>query len=588
MPGLAAPSEGAALYVRGGPPSETLVRLDGGDLGHPYHYESAGGGLFSALDPYMVKSAFFSSGGFSARYGGAISGLLDIETQDPMNLRTVSLGANLAGGGGSTTWALVRDRLSLVTAWRRGDPSLLLKLHGSPNEYSVEPSSRDFASRLLWRYSGSGRLALLAIDGTDRTSLWAHHLGYRLPASQESRSTLGAIQLRDAIGGALAVRGQVSGQRYERDAGIGDFTTATDERNAQANVEAVWAASPRHELAFGASLKRRDTEITGTAPADSIDFGAGAPVRRLDGHPIDTSPGAFVEDKMRVWGPIYATLGVRLDRAPGPPVWTVDPRGALAWRADDRQTVRIAAGRYHQLPEPAFLDPVYGNPRLGPVRADHLIAGYEWLDDRTNLRVETYRKVYRDVVTNDAATFYANGGHGRAQGVDVFVQGGVRWLTGWVSYGFLDSRRKEGSNPREVPSAHGVRHSVSVVGTYQLTSSLHLGARYGFSSGRAYTPVVGATYDAARGIWRPIHAEDNSGTMPDYHRLDARIMQLFSIPAGLGLPASGVCVAYLEALNVLDTANVLEYDYTADYRQRIAQESVFGRRLLVFGVALTW
>jgi hypothetical protein len=39
---------------------------------------------------------------------------------------------------------------------------------------------------------------------------------------------------------------------------------------------------------------------------------------------------------------------------------------------------------------------------------------------------------------------------------------------------------------------------------------------------------------------------------------------------------------------VLDTANVIEYDYTADYRQRIAQESVFGRRLLVFGVALTW
>src|SRR6185503_11774259 len=54
LPGINAPDEGAALYVRGGDPSETLVRLDGGTIGHPYHYEGASGGLFSAFDAYMV------------------------------------------------------------------------------------------------------------------------------------------------------------------------------------------------------------------------------------------------------------------------------------------------------------------------------------------------------------------------------------------------------------------------------------------------------------------------------------------------------------------------------------------------------
>ncbi len=72
LPGLNAPNDGAALYVRGGDPRETTIRLDHGEIGHPYHWEGASGGLFSAIDTYMIESAFFSTGGFSARYGGAL------------------------------------------------------------------------------------------------------------------------------------------------------------------------------------------------------------------------------------------------------------------------------------------------------------------------------------------------------------------------------------------------------------------------------------------------------------------------------------------------------------------------------------
>src|SRR5437867_8387024 len=118
LPGINAPSDGAALYVRGGDPHETLIRLDGAGIGHPYHYEGAAGGLFSAFDAYMLKSAFFSSGGFSSKYGGVLSGVLDIETQDPMGLKTVSVGANVVGGGVSSSWALVPDKLSFVGTLR--------------------------------------------------------------------------------------------------------------------------------------------------------------------------------------------------------------------------------------------------------------------------------------------------------------------------------------------------------------------------------------------------------------------------------------------------------------------------------------
>lgn len=588
LPGINAPNEGAAVYVRGGPPDETLIRLDGGEMGHPYHYEGASGGLFSSIDSYMLRSAFFSSGGFSAKYGGVLSGVLDIETQDPLNLRTVSAGANLAGGSTSASWALIPDRLSFIGALRYGDPRLLFKLYGSSRDYVTTPRGTDGIAKLLWRYSASGRASLLYLDSRDRTALDVDVLNTRTSYADRARTQMGVLQISDAIGKSIALRGQVSGQYWQRNWALAGFGGAESERNTQANLDATWAANARNEVAFGFNLRRRDAEIDGRYAADSTDYTSGAPVRHDASRPRTDYPGVYLEDKLRVWGPVYATAGARADFSSNDRNTTVDPRAAVAWRVDGRQTVRLAAGRYHQLPLAKYQDPVYGNPKLGPMQADHLIAGYEWQSDHANVRLEAFHKRYRALITNDAAAFYANGGHGFARGADAYVQGNLKWLSGWVSYGYLDTKRKEFANPREVPSIYGVKHSLTIVSTYQYNPVWSVGARYSASSGRPYTPVIGATYDAARDLWRPIEAEDDSGRLPAYQRLDLRIMRLFSMPKGLGLPASGVCVAYCEGLNVLGIRNVLDYTYSADYSVRRAQDSYFSRRMLVAGVGLSW
>jgi len=588
LPGINAPNEGAAVYVRGGPPDETLIRLDGGEIGHPYHYERASGGLFSALDAYMLKSAFFSSGGFSAKYGGVLSGVLDIETQDPMNLKTVSLGANLVGGGLSTSWALIPDKLSFVSSLRASNTDLLFRLYGSSTEFETAPNSQDGAARLLYRYSPTGRVSLTALAAGDRSRLVAHVLNFRGTYIEKAENRLGALQLQDVIAKRLALKGQISGQYYQSDWRFGPFGAGQSERNAQGNLDAVWSLPPRHELSLGVNARRRDVEITGAFPADSTDYQPGAPRRYFDTRPTLDYPGFYAEDKLRLWGPLYATAGGRFDYLSTAKAWTADPRAALAWRVDDHQTVRLATGRYHQPAEARYLDPVFGNPRLQPLRADHVIAGYEWKSDYGNVRVEAYRKDYRDLVTNAASSFYANGGHGYARGVDLFTQGTYRWLSGWVSYGFMDAKRKQLDDPRQLPSAFGVKHSLTLISTYQLRSAWQLGARYGFSSGRPYTPVVGRQYDAARGIWRPVFGENHSASLPDYHRVDARVTRLFSLPKGIGFPASSVCAGYAEIMNLLGTRNVLEYFYNADYSQRYQRDSYFARRLVVAGVVLTW
>ena len=335
-------------------------------------------------------------------------------------------------------------------------------------------------------------------------------------------------------------------------------------------------------------MSRREAQRSGTVPADSTDFGPGAAVRFQDGSPIADIPGGFVEDELHVWGPLYTTLGVRADHFGPSDEWAADPRAALAWRVDGRQTLRVAAGRYHQLPRMRDLDPSLGNPRLGPVRADHVIVGYEWKSEYHDVRVEAYRKDYRGLPLQDAGEYYVNTGRGYARGVDLFARTDHRVMNGWISYGYLDSRRRERDDPREQPSPYGVRHSLTLVGTWQVAPVFQIGARYGYSTGRPFTPVLGGQLDATGGRWQPILGENFSAELPDYHRLDVRLTRLFSLPAGAGLPASSICVAYVEVMNALDTRNVLDYSYNLDYSERRAVDSYFSRRMAVAGFALTW
>jgi hypothetical protein len=108
------------------------------------------------------------------------------------------------------------------------------------------------------------------------------------------------------------------------------------------------------------------------------------------------------------------------------------------------------------------------------------------------------------------------------------------------------------------------------------------------TSGAPYTPVTGRAFDAGRGAWRPTLGENNSGRMPAFSRVDLRATYLFSLPKVGGIKASSVCVAYVEALNVLNRHNTLRYSWNSDYSSRRSEDSYFGRRLVVAGVSLAW
>src|SRR5439155_7346716 len=136
-------------------------------------------------------------GGFSTKYGGALSGVLDIQTEDPRNLKTVSLGANLAGGTVSSSWSLIPDRLSFVGSVARSAPGLLFRLYGSPRDYESAPTSLNGVGKLLYRYSQTGRLAALYLESHDQVGVHSEVLNTSALYDQSAANHFGALQFSD-------------------------------------------------------------------------------------------------------------------------------------------------------------------------------------------------------------------------------------------------------------------------------------------------------------------------------------------------------------------------------------------------------
>lgn len=76
LPGVVSTGDrGGQLFVRGGTPSENMVLVDGLLMYQPFHII----GFFSAIPQELIANADFYAGGFSPRYTGRTSSVLDVK-----------------------------------------------------------------------------------------------------------------------------------------------------------------------------------------------------------------------------------------------------------------------------------------------------------------------------------------------------------------------------------------------------------------------------------------------------------------------------------------------------------------------------
>jgi hypothetical protein len=264
-------------------------------------------------------------------------------------------------------------------------------------------------------------------------------------------------------------------------------------------------------------------------------------------------------------------------------IW-IDPRIGFGYKISKKSTIKIAGGIFHQLPDLRLFAPEDGNPNLLPMRSDHLALSFNYeLNKISSMRVEFYHKSYENLPLENSYLNYISEGEGYANGIDFIAKGKFKTLfDGWISYGFIDTKRKWMEFKQLSKSDFDITHNINIVLNYTVSAMWKIGVNYKYATGRPYTPVIASKINSLSGIYEPIYGKDNSQRYPDYQRLDLRITHLNQFFKKY------FTVFYVEAINILDITNLFGYSYNSDYSKKLRIKSYFGRRTIVLGVQISF
>jgi vitamin B12 transporter len=559
-PGTTAAAEGSDLYVRGGDPAEAPVWIDGARLFYAGRYETLHGGVFDILDPAVLKSAFFSSGGFSARYGNALSGVLDVESEGLPTVRTGHAALNTVQMGGMLQLPLGQNA-GFWTAVRATDATAMLAMHGRSDEFSVAPRALEEISALAWEPRAGTQIKATALLDADRSARDVDAWGYSGAFESRGANRLVGLSARTVgAGGRTMLRANLAASSRTSTFAFGVLDRERTDRGLTARVDGELQVDLRNRLRAGFEASGMDARHQGMLP-ETDQLAPGSPAEWQDETESTSHFGGYVEAEIAPTSRLALVAGVRADRLPGEDALTADPRLAVAMRVEE-WTLRLGGGVFHQGRwRTRYTLPSSDAPSGVPRRARHLVAGAERQGEPA-LKVEAYMKDYdRYAAAGEGPTIAA----GRATGADAIL----RWsrqerLNGWLTYSHLRGRI-ELEDGRTAPSAVDVTHSLTAVGRLKLWDGWQLGTTARYATGRPVTTPGGV-----------IHGD----RLPEYRRLDARLIRFWSV-------RTGTMVTYLELLNALDHANVVAYTSDSSGERR-AVPTFFADRTAVFGASLSF
>lgn len=161
MPGVKAGQEGTnGIYVRGGNADQNLILLDDAPVYNPGHLL----GFFSVFNNDAIKDVKLIKGGFDAQYGGRLSSVVDIRTEDG-NMRKTELegGVGLLSSRVTLQGPIKKDTISYMVAARRSYVDQLSKLIKFPVPYYFY----DLNAKINYKINSKTRLYLSTYFGND-------------------------------------------------------------------------------------------------------------------------------------------------------------------------------------------------------------------------------------------------------------------------------------------------------------------------------------------------------------------------------------------------------------------------------------
>ncbi|MBQ7749733.1 MAG: TonB-dependent receptor [Bacteroidales bacterium] len=503
MPGVQGGNEGfTGLYVRGGGPDENLVLLDGVPIYNVDHML----GLFSIFQTEAVKKVTLYKGSFPARYGGRVSSIVDIRTNDGNMKEThgnVSLG--VVSDKFHIEGPILKDKLSYSFSGRGmhtaiWDPVIRLALKNE--DVYANYFFYDLNGKLSYRLSDSDRFFLAAYSGRDKllvkeddagTYHYEDSEGNPLPEYHYTdRTDLGISWGNDVVSlrwnhifsQKLFANTTLAYNRYRMGMESKTFDETLHEGLKQSNSYDInyrsgirdWSAKldfdyvpvPTHLIKFGAEYIHHTfipenlayvsatLEYGGVEQNQDFNFGGS---NQYDGEDISL----YAEDDFSIGTHLTLNPGahISLFTTNGHTYFSFQPRVSAKYSLDSglsfktgyarmAQYVHLLSSAQISLPVDLWV-PI--TDKIKPVTSDQFSAGvyYDHIKG-WEFSIEGYYKMMNNILEYKDGTivFASSGGwedkvemgRGRAMGLEFFIQKTAGKATGWLAYTLAKSERQ--------------------------------------------------------------------------------------------------------------------------------------------------
>lgn len=202
----------------------------------------------------------------------------------------------------------------------------------------------------------------------------------------------------------------------------------------------------------------------------------------------DNYVAGFIESDVYYSSKLVSKIGLRYEYSSLLNVAVLSPRISFAYQVSDKSQFSLAYGSFYQKPETNYL---LRKSSLNFTKATHYIVNFQKVHNSQTLRLEGFWKEYKNLLTTDSKDPFAikNEGTGYAKGLELFWRDktNIKNLDYWVSYSFLDTKRKYLDYPTLTQPSFAAKHTVNVVAKRFVNSiSTYFSATYSYASGRPF------------------------------------------------------------------------------------------------------
>jgi len=492
LPGTQTVGESGRLFVRGGEADETQTFVDGLRVAQPYNATANNLPTRGRFSPFLFKGMTFSTGGYSAEFGEALSSVLLLNTIEEEDQEKTEISLMTVGLGLANTQKWDKSSLTINASYMNLQPYQWLV----PQDVSWNKPYQSLAGESVYRYKFN--------NGIFKFYAAFEHADFSINAKDINLPELVRTSITNDNFYANSSYKGVFGAQWTIQTGI-----AYGYSHNNINLDADILKNAEHST----HLKLKLTK--GFSSKVKISIGAEHFITDFKEDYNESQNGSFNSGYYNGITAAYTEAdfafsknfalkaGARATYSSIIGQGNIDPRVALAYKAGKKGQFSLAYGDFHQTPRADYLK-YFKDFEFE--KTAHYIFNYMYNSEGKTFRAEAYYKDYAHLVKYDTQTpvynsAYNSNGMGFAQGIDLFYRDSrsVKNLDYWISYSYIDSRRDYKNYEAEVTPSYIAKHNFSIVTKYWIDSMRsQLGVTYSYNSGRPYDNPNESAFMAGR------------------------------------------------------------------------------------------